>query len=1181
MMMSIHNELLSIIENKTCDDFINYHNANNTYNLSSNEDELFFQAIKCYKVEIAKYIYNTKNNQELLCNIECLLLDIILINNLDLFKYLLEIKQKEDKNFSYDSYLINSAYHSNKITEYLLNLDNLYIVNYLLVYIHLISIKDTKLILDFRNKYNSFLENNLINYNIFYPEEFRDSIINFLLKQDDIDYIKNEINYLILSSKNELIKQEIINNIISNLLMHEEKKIDINIFKYLISNSNKTYLENYTGTYIISAMYHENIEIIEYLFTLNIYHKHSFISDLEIKTKNEYKNNIEYVIFEFGKKIFDYFYDYLIDSIQTYPFFLNVLKLRKTHLLNHIKIDKKIMNITEIKNIILVSLYGTITFSSKDDIKLVNNKNNIDIKNNNFKIVSFLIEKYELFIDDYLFIFKNMLIEFIYFNKENIDYYLKLFENKKLSKKVIKEINEVMEFFVEKIILHKTMQNCIELLNYVEEKVSFINFKKIDKIRKDILLNNLHNINEGYMNEYLQYNIDNPDTTEIINKYILSNKNMNNFYKLCYLENKNIELKNTNLIKDYIKNNISFKNLIFNSYDKEFINYLIVNNFIEFNYYNIDINDLYDVILKGDIEKVKICMLIPEINNKINDFFNNEEYNEKCQTLFGSLLKNENIDNLNFFVENKKKDLKLKKFTSLIIKNIYDNNNFYLLKTNYYNLESKKNDKILESFLITIIKKCIVNLNYEMITWCLNKLEEKNKMKDNQYLPEICNVMIEKWFKYFDDIETKVEIIHKIIKSFDNTDKYVLTNNLVNKMMDNIYFNKLLDFKEIIIELFSNDDRINLLNIIIEKTELSYIKLYINTIYNNTFNYDEINIKHLLLGFEIDKLHYFKDKIEEFNSKINSEILYQVISEINTIRSESTILIDLFNGLYNLDNIYYKDIFDNTLFKLCCYFGNKSCLEFMLNVNKNIDISDNNEEAFKNACDNGQLNIIKYLLKKNINIDISNNNEEAMFNACSSGHLNVVKFLYKIKPSINLSIKEDYIFSEACNNGNLNIAKWLYSILGNKICNVARYEHSICGACYYGHLETAKWLYNTFGDIDITVDNDYCFISACKNDYIDICYWIRDLLPDRYSLTYNEEEDSIESYNINKVLIITETKEHETKDECFICVDKESNVISSCNHQYCFTCIEKLYKMSTCLACPYCRTEKIMLYNMI
>ena len=78
-----------------------------------------------------------------------------------------------------------------------------------------------------------------------------------------------------------------------------------------------------------------------------------------------------------------------------------------------------------------------------------------------------------------------------------------------------------------------------------------------------------------------------------------------------------------------------------------------------------------------------------------------------------------------------------------------------------------------------------------------------------------------------------------------------------------------------------------------------------------------------------------------------------------------------------------------------------------------------------------------------------------------------------------------------------------------------------------------------------------------------------------------EVKGGVSIYNINKVLVITETKQHDTKDECFICVENESNVISSCNHQYCFICIEKLYKMSTSLSCPYCRTEKITLFNMI
>jgi hypothetical protein len=1179
MMMSIQNKLQSLIKTKNLDDFTNYYEIHKTHNLSMYEDELFFEAIECKKIDIANYIYNTKKNKELLCNIECLLINAIKNNDFEIFKYLLEIKQKHEKKFSYDIYLIHSIDYSNEIINYLLELNDLYIENYLLVYNYLIRFEDKQKILDFRNKHNSVLENNLINYTNFYQEEFINNIICFVIKHKDIDYIKNQISYLILSSSNELVKQEIINNIITNFLIVKQENINIDIFKYFISILNKEYLDNYIGSYIISTMYQENVEILEYLFTLNIYQKYSFIYNLEIKNEHDYKNNIEYIIFEFGEKIFNYFYDYLINNIQTYSIFLKVIKNRKLYVLKHIQLQSIIINPNEIKNIILLSLFGTTVFSTKNDMNL--NMKSICIKDNNFQIVSYLIEKYNFFKDDDIFLFKNMIVEFINLNKENINYYVEILKNKKISNKKRNELNKLMYFFVENIILQNYLNNKnYELLNYLQDKLYFIDFKKIDKIRKNMIEHNLSNVNASYINEYIQYNLDKEDTINIIYEYILCNNNLDNFYKLCFIENKNIELKNINLIKEYIKNNVSLDKIIFNSYDKEFIQYLISNDFIELKYNEINNNIIFDILLKGDIEKIKICMLLPEINDKIINTLEDESNNENCNILFGELLKNDLIDNLNFFVEHKK-DLKLKKFTLMIIKNIYNNNNFYLLKTNYYNLESKNNNKILISFLITIMKKCIVNTNYEMFLWCFTKLDEKNGIINNQQLTEICNNMIEKWFKYSDNIESKIEIIHKMIQFFDDNDKLLLTNNLVKKLIDNNYFIKILDFKEIIINLFSEEDKKELLDSIIEKTELNYIIFYMNEIYKEHINFENINIKNLLIGYTKEKIDYFKNNIEDFILKIDNDVLYQVINELNYMYIEKDTLINLFEILYELNNEYFKDKFDNTIFKTCCYYGNKDCVEFILNVNKNINISENNEEAFKNACDNGQLNMVKYLLNKNINIDISNNDEEAMFNACSSGHLNVAKFLYKIKPSINLSVKEDYLFSEACNNGNLNIAKWLYSILGNNICNIAKYEHSICGSCFYGHIEVAQWLFTVFNDIDITVDNDYCFINACKNDFVDLCIWIRSLLPERYNFIINNEEYIIETYNINKILVITETKENENVEECFICIDNTCNVISSCNHQYCFTCIEKLYKMSTCLACPYCRTENITLYNMI
>ena len=65
--MNLLKEYIFIIETKNIDDFINYHNENKEQiNLFENEDELFYKACIHQKLDIAKYIYNERNNKELL-----------------------------------------------------------------------------------------------------------------------------------------------------------------------------------------------------------------------------------------------------------------------------------------------------------------------------------------------------------------------------------------------------------------------------------------------------------------------------------------------------------------------------------------------------------------------------------------------------------------------------------------------------------------------------------------------------------------------------------------------------------------------------------------------------------------------------------------------------------------------------------------------------------------------------------------------------------------------------------------------------------------------------------------------------------------------------------------------------------------------------------------------------------
>ena len=71
--------------------------------------------------------------------------------------------------------------------------------------------------------------------------------------------------------------------------------------------------------------------------------------------------------------------------------------------------------------------------------------------------------------------------------------------------------------------------------------------------------------------------------------------------------------------------------------------------------------------------------------------------------------------------------------------------------------------------------------------------------------------------------------------------------------------------------------------------------------------------------------------------------------------------------------------------------------------------------------------------------------------------------------------------------------------------------------------------------------------------------------------------------NLNRKLIIEENKKKELEDlkECPISYDNKSNIITCCDHQYCYHCFNEYYKKNSNICCPYCRKENIKLFNII
>jgi hypothetical protein len=290
------------------------------------------------------------------------------------------------------------------------------------------------------------------------------------------------------------------------------------------------------------------------------------------------------------------------------------------------------------------------------------------------------------------------------------------------------------------------------------------------------------------------------------------------------------------------------------------------------------------------------------------------------------------------------------------------------------------------------------------------------------------------------------------------------------------------------------------------------------------------------------------------------EWLYSLEKEINVefdfVCSCQHGHLDVAQWLYSLDP--EMDVTNG--FNIACKNGRLDVVQWLYMLDPEMDI----EYGFERACRYGLFDIVKLLYMLNPEMDIKKGFEEACEYRDPDRNLGVIQWLYMHKP--DMDITANYILYTLCvnlfNEFNLPALRWLYGVrpeISEEFNNI----FSI--ACKQNTLKVARWCYERKNE----VLNNAAFIEACYNRSRSVVEWIHDLQPERYQFTINASGDIEPVVN----MIFPEKRISEIT-QCVVCYEDTSNVITSCNHQYCSTCIQEWMKRERC--CAYCRKSLVV-----
>lgn len=1053
------------------------------------------------------------------------------------------------------------------------------------------------------------------------------NFIEILIKNIKFTYY---INFsLMLSISEKLNNYNIVNHILQNDLLDLDKHfLNFNLIKIMEIKSYDTIkLLLNKLPYKISIFYDDNYlinEVIPIKFVCNCEDNiFELIMDYILEIFDEYleviqlrKGNLHLNIFKF-----DYIYSKLKD-INKINYFIELI-LCESYVNNNCELFDYLINKFSYDNKKLYSFFqkNSIMGNNRNILNILFMKNNNDtslllynkIKEvNNFdinKLINGCIDKNN-----------NNILEKLDLNKCNV---------KSITNKILERIKtKYLDYNVIDIFLKKTNilsnKNCSKFINHytkflIEDNQKILLNNLITNIENldTKIINNIHNKIKYYISEYNIKNrifdgdiydwyyiewVDNKlPELNIINSNVSIIKNLirinipNSHFVYWYL-NQNNKFLDADEVEDLLirlhNNTLYITNLMMDNIDKDNILVKRIKNILKSGFNENQIKSEFIDRLFSIKTGLNRLIKIENYDDEMINLFKKHVYNNKyIMNSLKQLVKGNHSDFV-IYILDKSNKIKLNSY-KLIIDSIIVNKNYYLINKISLSTINLDKNKFYKKLLIESIKY----YNLVVFEYSYKKLNELNNsdinIKDNikigldkinfdDSIEIIYNFLIR--LSSYVDIEIKIQIYKLIIHKYKNISKIIYNLLKIHVDFSSFDINEKFKFFQCLVY---NINRVNIfecLNMINISNE-DFEKFG-----NLEFDYDTINLSeknietlkyNLIYSHNIELIKYLNEK--GLKLKFDNSILINLFEcrFFNRGSNNSLNNKEIFNIIVDLSEL---DLFEINLETLNLFLMNYHRIKYKISLydvkflieKYKIDIdytSVYHSSRFETK------DIFDYL--RNISsINLKQNNEEIMMNVCLNDDVAFASYLLKIEPTFNLSIDNDNIFSQCCNEGSLDSIKWLHSMIP-EMNEKTKYEYSICGAVFYNHLNVAKWLMENIENLDIKVDNDYCMVSAVENESFNIIEWILELEPERYNIKFNEDFDEIIEFTINKKLIIEKIKKIEKSNiiECPICYDNKSNVLTCCNHQFCYKCLNEYYKKNTKICCPICRKDKIELFN--